>query len=94
MCSSDLQWRKVHLGIDAETLDIRAIEVTTNSIGDAPTLPDLLAQIGQDEARRRYPLGMFDEAVEGLPGRHQTGDFTGMHIGDSAGQSTVQDLAP
>lgn len=24
------QWRKVHLGIDAETLDIRAIEVTTN----------------------------------------------------------------
>ena len=46
------------------------------------------------EARRRYTLGMFDEAVEGLPGRHQTGDFTGMHIGDSAGQSAVQNLAP
>lgn len=43
------QWRKVHLGIDAGTLDIRAIEVTTNAIGDAPTLPDLLAQIPQDE---------------------------------------------
>jgi hypothetical protein len=43
------QWRKVHLGIDAITLDIRAIEVTTNAIGDAPTLPDLLAQIPQDE---------------------------------------------
>ena len=43
------QWRKVHLGIDAETLDIRAIEVTTNAIGDAPTLPLLLAQIPQDE---------------------------------------------
>ena len=28
------QWRKVHIGIDAETLDIRAIEVTTNAIGD------------------------------------------------------------
>lgn len=39
------QWRKVHLGIDAETLEIRAIEVTTNAIGDAATLPDLLAQI-------------------------------------------------
>jgi hypothetical protein len=39
----------VHLGIDAETLDIRAIEVTTNAIGNAPTLPDLLAQIPQDE---------------------------------------------
>ena len=43
------QWRKVHLGIDAETLEIRAIEVTTNSIGDAPTLPDLLSQIPEDE---------------------------------------------
>ena len=45
-------------------------------------------------ARRLYTLGMFDEAVEGLPGRHQAGDFIGMHIGDSAGQGTVQDLAP
>jgi hypothetical protein len=43
------QWRKVHLGIDAGTLDIRAIEVTTNAIGDAPTLPGLLAQISGDE---------------------------------------------
>jgi IS5 family transposase len=43
------QWRKVHLGIDAETLEIRAIEVTTNAIGDAPTLPDLLVQIPDEE---------------------------------------------
>jgi len=43
------QWRKVHLGIDAETLAIRAIEVTTNAIGDAATLPDLLAQISTNE---------------------------------------------
>jgi Transposase DDE domain len=43
------QWRKVHLGIDAETLDIRAIEVTTNAIGDAPILPALLAQIPTNE---------------------------------------------
>ena len=43
------QWRKVHLGIDAETLEIRAIEVTTNGIGDAPVLPDLLAQIPLNE---------------------------------------------
>ena len=43
------QWRKVHIGIDVETLDIRAIEVTTNAIGDAPVLPDLLAQIREDE---------------------------------------------
>lgn len=43
------QWRKVHIGIDAETLDIRAVEVTTNAIGDAPTLPNLLSQIPEDE---------------------------------------------
>lgn len=42
-------WRKVHLGIDAETLEIRALEVTTNAIGDAPVLPALLAQIPPDE---------------------------------------------
>ena len=46
------QWRKVHIGIDAETLDIRAIEVTTNAIGAAPVLPDLLAQIPADEPIR------------------------------------------
>jgi hypothetical protein len=44
------QWRKVHLGIDAETLQIRAVLVTDNSIGDAPVLLDLLAQIPADEA--------------------------------------------
>jgi len=43
------QWRKVHLGIDAETLEIRAIEVTGNGVGDAPVLPDLLGQIPPDE---------------------------------------------
>jgi hypothetical protein len=43
------QWRKVHLGIDASTLETRAIEVTDNSMGDAPMLPELLGQIPQDE---------------------------------------------
>jgi hypothetical protein len=43
------EWRKVHLGIDAQTLEIRAIEVTSNAIGDAPMLPELLAQIAADE---------------------------------------------
>ena len=32
------------LGIDANTLEIRAIEVTNNAIGDAPMLPYLLDQ--------------------------------------------------
>ncbi|PHV11816.1 IS5 family transposase [Chitinimonas sp. BJB300] len=43
------QWRKVHLGIDAETLEIRAIEVTGNGVGDAPILPELLMQLPADE---------------------------------------------
>lgn len=42
-------WRKVHLGVDAQTLEIRAIEVTSDAIGDAPMLPELLAQIPANE---------------------------------------------
>ena len=42
-------WRKIHIGIDEEALEIRAVEVTTSSIGDAPMLPDLLDQIPADE---------------------------------------------
>ena len=43
------QWRKVHLGIDASTLEIRAMEVMDNSVGDAPVPPALLGQISADE---------------------------------------------
>ena len=42
-------WRKIYIGIDEETLEIRAVEVTSSSIGDAPMLPDLLNQIPADE---------------------------------------------
>jgi hypothetical protein len=48
------QWRKVHLGMDAHTLEIGATEVTDNSAedsaGGAPMRPELLAQIPPDEA--------------------------------------------
>ena len=47
--SKPRQWRKVHLGIDAETLEIRAIEVTGSRVGDAPMLPELLNQIPADQ---------------------------------------------
>ena len=43
------QWRKVHLGIDAETLQIRAMVVTTNEVGDSPVTAELLDQIPEDE---------------------------------------------
>ncbi len=44
------QWRKVHPGIDAETLQIRAIVVTTNEVGDSPVIAELLSQIPSHEA--------------------------------------------
>ena len=39
----------MHLGIDAETIEIRAIEITSSRIGDGPMLPELLAQIPPEE---------------------------------------------
>ncbi|GLO69679.1 hypothetical protein MACH17_11960 [Phaeobacter inhibens] len=42
-------WRKLHLGMDEETLEIRAIGVTTSNLGDALTLLDLLEQIPPDQ---------------------------------------------
>ncbi|MCU4327135.1 IS5 family transposase [Acinetobacter johnsonii] len=43
------QWRKLHIGIDAETLQIRSIQLTTNNVSDLQVLGDLLDQIPQDE---------------------------------------------
>jgi hypothetical protein len=56
-----LTWRKIPLGIDEETLEIRAVArkranataprepANGSHIGDAPVLPDLLGQIPADE---------------------------------------------
>ncbi|RAK11275.1 hypothetical protein ATI53_105133, partial [Salipiger aestuarii] len=57
-------WRKIHLGIDEKTLEVRAVHCPAGDlhgksaergdyrdpIGDAPILPDLLSQIPADEA--------------------------------------------
>jgi hypothetical protein len=32
------QWRKLHIGIDAETLQIRAVQLTTNNVSDSQVL--------------------------------------------------------
>jgi hypothetical protein len=54
-------WRKIHIGIDEQTLEIRAIEVTSSSIGDAPILPDLLNQIPPDQELGRVTAdGAYD----------------------------------
>jgi hypothetical protein len=46
--------RKVHIAMDAETGDIRAVEFPSSRQGDSPLLPDLLAQIPEDEERHRH----------------------------------------
>ena len=42
-------WRKIHIGIDEKSLEIRAAEFTTSDVGDAPMLPELLDQISPDQ---------------------------------------------
>jgi len=42
-------WRKIHIGIDEKTLEIRAAGFTTSDIGDAPMLPELLDQIPPEQ---------------------------------------------
>lgn len=42
-------WRKIHLGFEEETLEVRAVEITGSHIGDAPVLPELLKQVPAHE---------------------------------------------
>lgn len=37
------------MGIGEETLEVRAVEITTGNIGDAPMLPEFLDQISPDQ---------------------------------------------
>ena len=48
------QWRKLHIGIDAQTLQIRAICVTSNNVSDAAVVPDLLQQLPVDEVLQSF----------------------------------------
>ena len=42
-------WHKVHLAIDAETLDVRAVEMTGHRQGDATQAEELLSQLDPAE---------------------------------------------
>lgn len=41
-------WRKLHLGIDEDTGEVLAMELTTNDVSDGEVFPDLLDQIEED----------------------------------------------
>jgi hypothetical protein len=64
------QWRKVHLGIDAATLEIRAIEVTDKATGDAPMLP-CLDQISADEASVSVSVSVSGDGAYDTKGCHE-----------------------
>ena len=54
-------WRKVHLVVDADSHEIRAVEMTDHRHGDAEVLPDLLAQVPPHECvAALYVDGAFD----------------------------------
>ena len=44
------RWRKLHLGVDAVTHDIVAVELTADEVGDVVELPNLLDQVDADVA--------------------------------------------
>ena len=55
------QWRKLHIAINAETLEIRAVQLTTNDVSDSQVFEDLLAQIPLDEQIDSvYTSGAYD----------------------------------
>ena len=85
-------WAKVHLGIDAETLEVRAIEVTGSRAGDAPMRPKPREQIppevaigtvtadGACDTRATHAAIAARQARALIParrnGRRRTGDHT------------------
>ena len=55
------QWRKLHIAIDAETLQIWAVQLTSNNVSDSQVLGDLLKQIPEDERINSiYTNGAYD----------------------------------
>ena len=47
---SPRRWRKLHLGVDADTHEIVAVELTPDDVGDVSELPGLLDQIDTEIA--------------------------------------------
>lgn len=56
------RWRKLHIGINVETLDVVAAELTPDDVGDVSAIPDLLGQIDS-----RVMSLIADGAYDGEP---------------------------
>src|SRR5271154_4669116 len=57
------RWRKLHLGIDAITHEIVAVELTPDDVGDVSEIPELLDQIDADVASLTADGAYDGEAV-------------------------------
>jgi hypothetical protein len=59
------RWRKLHLGVDADTHEIVAMELTPDDVGDISALPDLLDQIdaaqSTDRGKSRMQCAQSDD---------------------------------
>jgi hypothetical protein len=65
------RWRKLHLGMDAVTHEIVAVELTPDDVGGVPELPDLLNQIAADVASLSADGAHDGEAVyDAVAARH------------------------
>jgi Transposase DDE domain len=64
---SPRRWRKLHLGVDADTHEIVAVELTPDDVGDVSELPGLLEQIDTEVASvtadRAYDSEVVYDAV-------------------------------
>ena len=57
------RWRKLHLGVDADTHEIVTVELTPDDVGDISVMPDLLDQIDVDVASMTADGAYDGEAV-------------------------------
>src|SRR5271168_114392 len=57
------RWRKLHLGVDADTHEIVAVELTPDDVGDVSEVPDLLDQIDAEIASLTADGAYDGEAV-------------------------------
>src|SRR5271169_229341 len=57
------RWRKLHLGVDADTHEIFAVELTADDVGDVSEMPALLEEIDADVASLAADGAYDGEAV-------------------------------
>ena len=57
------RWRKLHLGVDAETHEVAAVELTPDDVGDVSEVPELLDLIEDDVASLTADGAYDNEAV-------------------------------